>query len=874
MTSVQEPLVGVSDNKDADADAIDAERARSVERLRALLPELRTLDGFPQGSDDDILSLSDPPHYTACPNPFLGDFIARHGKPYDEATDTYHREPFAVDVSEGKTDPLYKAHSYHTKVPHLAIVPSILHYTEPGDVVLDGFCGSGMTGLAAQWCGCAPTSYRSLLEMRWEASGRERPRWGSRRAVLNDLSPAATSIAANYNLPLDVTAFVTAARRILAETADELGWMYETLHSDGRTGRIEYTVWSEIFACPGCGGEITFIDEALDQETKHVKAEFPCPRCALLVNKDRLQRLFETRLDPARAAPWQRIKLRPTLISYRVGGGRHEKKPDDDDLERLNRIESLQLPPEVPTEAFPIAAMYHGSRLAPKGFTHVHHMYLPRAAQVLGTLWCKARAHSDQRIRHMLLFWLDSHLVNLSIENRYRPEVSFPYNPLSGVYYVPSLISEASPFTAYQNKLTRILEGFSKLATRAGVAIATGDCAELGIPANSIDYIFTDPPFGENIYYADLNFLVEAWHRVFTNAAPEAIIDQAKHKKLADYQRLMQRCFAEYFRVLKPGRWMTVVFHNSRSSVWNAIQEAILAAGFMVADVRTMDKQQGSYRQVTSTAVKQDLVISAYRPRQSFAIRFEREAGTPEGAWDFVRQHLAQLPTFVGENGKVSVNAERQQYLLFDRMVAFHIQHGATVPLSASEFSAGLQQSCSERDGMYFLPEQVAEYDQKRAQTPDVEQFALFVDGEKTAVQWLRQLLESQPLTYQEIYPRFQPQLHQAAHEQVPELMDMLSQNFLKDEKDRWYVPDPNKQSDLEKLRERGLLREFEVYAAGRGKLKVFRSEAVRAGFSAAWRNRDYATIVRVAQRLPEAVLQEDAQLLMYYDNASTRVEG
>ncbi len=218
--------------------------------------------------------------------------------------------------------------------------------------------------------------------------------------------------------------------------------------------------------------------------------------------------------------------------------------------------------------------------------------------------------------------------------------------------------------------------------------------------------------------------------------------------------------------------------------------------------------------------------------------------------------------------------AERQPFLLYDRMVAFHIQRMVTVPLSASEFYAGLRQRFSERDGMVFLPEQVAEYDSRRAQAPGVEQLALFVNDEKTAVQWLRQLLENHPLTYQEIHPRFQPQLHQAAHEQVPELMDMLSQNFLKDEQDRWYVPDPNKQSDLEKLRERGLLREFEVYAAGRGKLKAFRSEAVRAGFSAAWRNRDYATIVRVAQRLPEAVLQEDAQLLMYYDNASTRVEG
>ena len=75
--------------------------------------------------------MSDPPYYTACPNPFLADFVAHYGRPYDP-DEEYHREPYAVDVSVGKTDKLYRAHPYHTKVPHLAIVPSILHYTKPG----------------------------------------------------------------------------------------------------------------------------------------------------------------------------------------------------------------------------------------------------------------------------------------------------------------------------------------------------------------------------------------------------------------------------------------------------------------------------------------------------------------------------------------------------------------------------------------------------------------------------------------------------------------------------------------------------------------------------------------------------------------------
>ena len=185
-----------------------------------------------------------------------------------------------------------------------------------------------------------------------------------------------------------------------------------------------------------------------------------------------------------------------------------------------------------------------------------------------------------------------------------------------------------------------------------------------------------------------------------TGSDTETIVDRPKGKKIADYQRLMQRCFEAYRRVLKPGRWITVVFRNSRNAIWNAIQEATLAAGFVVADVRTLDKQQGSYRQVTSTAVKQDLVTSAYKPNGGLEGRFRLQAGTEDGAWDFVRSHLRRLPVFVGNQGRAEVIAERQGYLLFDRMVAFHVQRGVTVPLSATEFHTALRQRFPERDGV------------------------------------------------------------------------------------------------------------------------------------------------------------------------------
>jgi hypothetical protein len=90
--------------------------------------------------------------------------------------------------------------------------------------------------------------------------------------------------------------------------------------------------------------------------------------------------------------------------------------------------------------------------------------------------------------------------------------------------------------------------------------------------------------------------------------------------------------------------------------------------------------------------------------------------------------------------------------------------------------------------------------------------------------------------------------------------------------KDRYYVADPNKLADLEKLRERSLLREFDEYRESKQKrLKVFRLEAVRAGFKRAWQDRDYATIIEVAKKIPDNVLEEDQKLLMWYDQALTR---
>jgi DNA modification methylase len=906
----------------------EARRAHFTEELRKKLqdPEFRKIEGFPIGSDEDILTLSDPPYYTACPNPWIADFIAEWEaqKPKQPEGYHYHREPFAADVSEGKNDPIYNAHSYHTKVPHKAIMRYILHYTQPGDIVFDGFCGTGMTGVAAQMCGdrevVMSLGYQvkpdgTILQEEIDEDGKKvwRPfsKLGSRRAVLNDLSPAATFIAYNYNTPVDVATFDKEAKRILKEVEKECGWMYETKHSDNRIGKVNYTIWSDVFLCGECSQEIVLWDAAVDKDSGEVSSEFLCPGCGASWTKRTAERAFTTTFDQSLNETIKQAKKVPVLINYSVSGKSYTKTPDEYDFELLNKIDSSNIP-----TWFPVDRLMDGKetrRNDPIGITHSHHFYTKRNLWVFSSFLSKT----------MGSFWKNhfwgaakdcqsyaTRMIKINIKRLLFGGGQF-MGFVGGTLYVPSLHGEQSTLKSIATKTKKVSSNYRNRMDQSGVMIGSGSLSSSDTqPEESIDYIFLDPPFGSNINYSELNFLWESWLKIWTNIEPEAIENDAHSKTLDDYRHLMTKCFREAYRVLKPGRWMTIEFSNTNAAVWNSIQTSLTEAGFIVANVSALDKKQGSFKAYTTpTAVKQDLVISAYKPNGGFEERFQKEAQTEEGVWDFVRTHLKYLPVTKRQGALMLFVPERDPRILFDQMIAFYVRKGYPVPISSQEFQVGLSQRFIERDGMYFLPDQVAEYDRKKMTSGAPQQLSMFVSDEASAIQWLRQLIKEKPQTFSDINPQFMQQLGGwSKNEAQLDLRELLNQNFLcydgkgpvpeqihaylstnwkelrnlpKDDpalvtkaRDRWYVPDPNKAGDLEKLREKALLKEFEEYKEVKKKLKVFRLEAVRAGFKKAWQERDYAVIVAVADKIPNNVLEEDPKLLMWYDQAVTRMGG
>ncbi|MCG3155096.1 MAG: hypothetical protein DKINENOH_01698 [bacterium] len=840
-------------------------------------PAFRKTEGFPMGETEEIMRLSNPPYYTACPNPFLAGFVQSINKNQNGENDGRQREPFAVDVSEGKSDPIYQAFVYHTKVPPKAIARYIEHYCPADGIVFDGFCGAGMTGVAALQTG--------------------------RTAILADLAPAATAIAASYTMPPDFQEAEQAAQELIRWLEQNCGWLYQTAHGKAKTpANLDYMIWSEQYRCQQCTNSFSFADVGFDFKMKKPKEKLRCPHCDLRLKADDLERCLDH--------TGRTIEL-PARVKYR--DSRMKETPVSEvDLAVLRKVDAGEIPYAYPQNWMmntPPSQNGWGDmwrRGYHAGVWKVTDFYYKR------TLWVMAAAlHFINQLsvanatRHVLRCTVINSSINLTKMRRAYQGV------LPLVLYLPRLRRECNAIRFLADRLQTTLKSLALIPAQRRVFVSTqSSTARFELPDHCVDYIFTDPPFGSNIIYSEVNFLWEAWLGLATNQAPEAIISDKQRKNLPEYQDLMRRCFAEYYRILKPGCWMTVEFHNSRNSVWIAIQEALLQAGFVVADVRTLDKQQMAFKQVVAGGtVKHDLMISAYKPELAVEQRVQLVAGTEASAWEFVRSHLRQLPVFVVQSGRdrAEIVAERQGHQLFDRMVAFHVQRGIMVPLSFAEFLAGLEQRFLSRDGMYFLPEQAAEYDKKRIKVKELLQLELFVSDESSAIQWLKQQFTAKPQTFQELHPQFMKELSGwQKHEQPLELRDLLQQNFLcydnvsevpsqihsylssnfkelrhlkKDDpvlrakaKNRWYVPDPKKAADLERLRERVLLREFEAYQNAKSRtLRVVRLEALRAGFKRAWQERDYRTIITVAQKIPEAVLQEDEKLLMWYDQAKIR---
>ena len=797
----------------------------TYEEIRENLEKMRDIEGFPLGDVEDILELSEPPYYTAYPNPYIKDFIEYYGTPYDEETDDYNIEPFVGDVSEGKTDKIYVAHSYHTKVPPKAIEKYIKHYTKPGDIVLDGFSGSGMTGVAAKSIG--------------------------RNIILNDISVLASFLSSNFNKKDDLNKFMIDTDEILKELHDEFDSIYMTQHADDIFGIIQYVVWSDFYECPFCHSKHSYFDFTNELTSKNII----CPNC--LTNIEKKSSLIKYRFSNGK------VYSKPVLINYSVGNKRYTKYPDKTDLELIESIKKSDIPYWYPIDKLP-----DGAKLSEPKKSHnidnVSEFYFNRSLLILSKLF---NISNYNLLKFVLTSIADRHAVirNKFVVDKYGKNGRI-VGPLNNAIYIPDVKAEVNMLNIYKRKRNDIFKGLTDVNYEGCSVVSTQASNDLSnIPDNSIDYIFVDPPFGSNIIYSDLNFVLESWLKVKTNVTKEAIKNEKESKFETDYGDLITECFKEFNRVLKPNRWITIEFHNSSASIWKIIQNSIIKAGFVVAQVAVLDKKQGTINQDKNVngAVKNDLVINAYKPSSDFGSKFLQKSGL-NLELEFIEMHLNKLP--------IEKNIERTQQMLYSRLLSQYIQNGFEITnFNASEFYDLLKRHFVERDGYWFTFNQIDIFDKKLKLNENImidsTQSTLGIYDEKSAIIWLNHFLK-EPKIYDEIYINFSKNLL-TSFDNIPELKILLEENFILED-NKFKSPSNLEKTKIEKLRNKRLLKEFNsILDTARKSNKVIkevRKEALFYGLMRLYEEKDVDTIGLLGNSIDKKIIESDDDISAIID--------
>jgi DNA modification methylase len=447
----------------------------------------------------------------------------------------------------GRGDPAYMAHAYLTKVPVPAIIPFLEAYTRPGEVVLDPFAGSGMTGVAAA------------------ASGR--------RARLFDISVLGRHIGRNYVNFVDGHLLLKEGEEIIARVRRRLGDIYgvNCAFCNDRA-ELAKTVWSFVFECRVCRSPFNYYD--VFKSAKWRKVEMKCPACSSAVSS-RSKRIGEM----------------PVLdyIDCRCNRTQIEQSPSHPrpDID----IESFDYPK---VEISPDRQMYQASALGKSGLTTIASFYSPRNLAVLTVLRDAIRQVPDDAIRDKLLFVFTAILTRAS--KRYQWSPQRPLNAANSNYYVAPVYYEWNVLDLFRRKLESVrrsdewiqmqMTSGSLLESRerptVDVTYSLGSADQIHLPDDSVDYIFTDPPFGSNLYYADMALFQEAWLGEFSDVTQEAVIDRKGSRSASRYEGLLTAALKECKRVLKPGRYLSMVFGNSSGKIWAIVQRSIRNAGLKI----------------------------------------------------------------------------------------------------------------------------------------------------------------------------------------------------------------------------------------------------------------------------------------------------
>lgn len=504
---------------------------------------------------------------------------------------------YSKPLPSSRSGAFYNTFPYPTKISPEAIAVYIACSTNPGDLVLDAFAGSGSTGVAALLCEHPTERMRKIAK-----DLNVTPVWGARNAVLYEIGTYASFAIKTILSRLSSREFTIAVDSFLKKAQDLVGGLYEAIDLAGDTGTIRYVIWSEVLECPSCHSEISYFEHGTSRDPVRFKDEIVCPYCKKVHHVEEMPFTTEEHYDRLLHKQVSRKKRVPAWIYGTTNGYNWDRQATEADAAYIAQIESTCDVDDVPQEiqwGELHRAGYH------YGITHLHHFYTARNYIVMSKLWKLAETYPEKisdALKLLLLSYNASHCTLMTrVVAKKNAKDFILTSAQSGVLYISKLPVEKNILLGLKRKVKPFAETYAKLQNCTGqITIHNGSSTKMKENNDSIDFVFTDPPFGDFIPYAEVNQINELWLPKVTNRKDEVIISASQGKNVFTYQELLTQVFSEINRVLKPNHYASIVFHAAKAKVWDAFSEAITGARLQIVHTNILDKTQASFKQVVS----------------------------------------------------------------------------------------------------------------------------------------------------------------------------------------------------------------------------------------------------------------------------------
>ena len=572
---------------------------------------------------------------------------------------------FAKPLPSTRSGAFYNTFPYPTKISPETIAVYIAASTEPGDTVLDTFSGSGSTGIAALLCEF-PTEKMIQLAKEFDV----KPKWGRRNAHLYEIGTYGSFATRALSNRLSAREYRLAVNDFVMRAEDKVGKYYKAIDPEGNQGVIRYIVWTEILICPNCKEEISYYEKGVSKNPVKFHNKVTCPRCEKEHLVDRMQFATENYNDTILKKTMSRKKRKIAWVYGSTNGKNWDREAVSEDQNLYDEIEAngefINEPKEIEWGDL-YRSGYH------YGITHLHHFYTARNYRVMEQLWKLTEEYetkASEALKLLLLSYNSAHCTMMTRVVAKKSSKDFVLTSAqSGVLYISKLPVEKNIILGLKRKAKPFETVYGLLESCTGeIVVHNCSSAKMATADQSVDLVFTDPPFGDFIPYAEVNQINELWLPALANRTDEIIVSTSQNKGIDKYQEMLTSVFREISRVIKIDKYAVVVFHAAKSSIWNAFASSLKAADLEIEMSNILDKTQASFKQVVSKGGVQGDPLFLIKRRDSS----EETCSTS----------LEIFETILAQNAHQSEMEMRRCYSLY---VGKCLEKGVDVSMDASE---------------------------------------------------------------------------------------------------------------------------------------------------------------------------------------------